>query len=305
MMRLPFAGLALSISLLGCAADDPGVVTDEAALSEGVGAAPAHEHAPRDAGNARRGGGGSPLLLWHNGEILPATKTMAIFWGSQWTSASFAGDKITGIDSFFSGWGGSNYAGTCTEYTGTNGQVTAGSTYLGNTIDTSALPSKALSTSQAVAEACKITGNNPDPDGVYFIYTATGAGQHVSYCAWHSYGTCSNGAPVQVAYMPNIDGIAGCDPQDTWTTHSQGLAALANVTAHELAEAITDPRSGGWYASSGAENGDSCAWAFPSGPATFADGSQWKLQMEWSNAAYTAGTGLPNRSGQAGCLSGL
>ena len=29
--------------------------------------------------------------------------------------------------------------------------------------------------------------------GVYFIYTSTGAG-HVSYCAWHSWGTCSNGA---------------------------------------------------------------------------------------------------------------
>src|SRR5437016_7209550 len=39
---------------------------------------------------------------------------------------------------------------------------------------------------------------------------------------------------IQVAYMPNLDGIAGCDPGDTSTGHSAGLAALGNVTSHEL-----------------------------------------------------------------------
>ncbi len=170
-------------------------------------------------------------------------------------------------------------------------------------IDTSTVPSKALTTASAVAEGCKITNDSPDPTALYLIYTATGAG-HVSYCAWHSYGTCSNGAPIQVAYMPNIDGIAGCDPQDTYGNgHSQGLAAVASVTAHELSETITDPRGAGWFDSSGAENGDKCAWSF-GGPVTLANGSTWKLQMEWSNAAYTAGTGLANLSGQKGCLQG-
>src|SRR5207302_6084929 len=131
---------------------------------------------------------------------------------------------------------------------------TGATTYLGHVIDTSAAPSKALTVGTAVAEACKITNDNPDPSGVYFLYTSTGAG-HVSYCAWHSWGNCSNGAPVQVAYMPNIDGIAGCDPQDGTTGHSAGLAALANVTSHELSEAITDPRGAGWFDGSGAENG--------------------------------------------------
>jgi len=28
------------------------------------------------------------------------------------------------------------------------------------------------------------------------------------------------------------------------------------------------------------------------------------VQGEWSNAAYTGGTGYPNRSGQRGCLDG-
>ncbi|HEX2693303.1 MAG TPA: hypothetical protein VHL12_04515 [Gemmatimonadaceae bacterium] len=240
-------------------------------------------------------------MLWHNGAILVSNKTQAIFWGPSWTTST--SDIIGGLDTFFAGFGGSNYAAASTEYTGTNGQVTTSSTYLGHVIDASAAPTRALSVTNAVAEACKVTGNNPDPNALYLIYTETGAG-HVSYCAWHSYGTCSNGAPVQVAYMPNITGIAGCDPVDTYGTgHSEGLAALANVTAHELSETITDPRNGGWYDSSGAENGDKCAWSF-TGPVTLKNGSVWKLQGEWSNNAYSAGTGYPNNSGQKGCLQG-
>jgi hypothetical protein len=105
--------------------------------------------------------------------------------------------------------------------------------------------------------------------------------------------------------MPNIDGIAGCDPVDTTTKNSQGLAAIANVTGHELLEGITDPRGTGWVDSSGAENGDKCAWSFPStnnGISTFVNGAQFKIQMEWSNAAYTNGSGELNRSGQKGCI---
>ena len=37
---------------------------------------------------------------------------------------------------------------------------------------------------------------------------------------------------------------------------------------------------------------------------TLSNGSQWKVQGEWSNNAYNAGTGYPNRSGQNGCLGG-
>jgi hypothetical protein len=240
------------------------------------------------------GGGSSPLMTYHSGIVLVTNKTQAIFWGS-WGSP---GDKITGLDAFFNGFGGSNYAGLSTEYYGTGFvHVTTSSTYLGHALDASAPPRNALSVSNAVAEACKITGNHPDPAALYLIYTSTGAG-HVSYCAWHSYGNCGGtNAPVQVAYMPNIDGIAGCSPQDTNNGHSAGLAALANVTAHELSETITDPRGGGWYDSKGAENGDKCAWTF-SGNVTLGS-TTWKLQQEWSNNAYTASSGNPR-----GCLQG-
>jgi hypothetical protein len=244
-----------------------------------------------------RGGGGSVDMTAHGGTVLTSNHTTAIFWGTSWPGST--SDIVAGIDSFFSGWGGSHMAGDSTEYSGTNGQVTSSSTYDGHVFDSTAAPSKALSVSNAVAEACKMTGNNPRSDALYLIYTDTGAG-HVSYCAWHSWGTCSNGAQVQVAYMPNITGLAGCDP-GSYAGHSEGLAALANVTSHELSEAITDPRGAGWFDSTGAENGDKCAWAF-NGNETLKNGSSWYLQGEWSNQAYDSGTGLPNRSGQKGCL---
>ena len=69
---------------------------------------------------------------------------------------------------------------------------------------------------------------------------------------------------------------------------------------------MTDPASpGAWYDGSGAENGDKCAWTFGAPSVTFSNGSMWKLQGEWSNKAFTAGTGYPNSSGQHGCLGGL
>ena len=98
--------------------------------------------------------------------------------------------------------------------------------------------------------------------------------------------------------------MPGCDPQDGSGLHSQGLAALANVSGHELSEARTDPRNGGWYDRQGAENGDKCAWTFGAPSVLFTNGTKWKVQGEWSNAAYNGGTGYPNRSGQRGCLDG-
>jgi hypothetical protein len=285
-------GLAMMAG--GCVPpDDASVEAELNGANEPPGA-----HVMGDRGNAKKGGGGSADMTYHGGPVLHANKTMAIFWGSEWSSASFQGDKVTGLDTFFGGLNGSKFAGTSTEYSDGSGHVTTSSTYLGHQLDLSAAPKRAIQVSAAVAEACAVTGNNPDPNAIYFLYTSTGAG-HVNYCAWHSHGTCSNGAPVQVAYMPNIDGIAGCDPQDSYGTgHSQGLAAVANVTSHELSEAITDPRGTGWTDSSGAEDGDKCAWTF-TGAVTLKNGSTWKLQQEWSNNAYNASQGNPR-----GCIQG-
>ncbi|HEV7206414.1 MAG TPA: hypothetical protein VGN18_17545 [Jatrophihabitans sp.] len=294
------AVLAVTVPIASSSAARPTVVADPVAHGQ------IHAKDARFAKAARPSR--TPNMTYHGGVIMPTATSTAIFWGPSWSNSTFVGDKITGLDSWYTGQSGSNYARTSDEYTGSNGQVGATLSHTGHIIDASTA-SGGGSTSvilNEVARALAANNQKPDPsgNGYYPVYTDVKRGS-AQYCAWHSSGTVS-GVRVEFAFFFNLDGDAGCDPQDSSGLHSQGLAALANVTAHELSEARSDPASpGAWYDGSGAENGDKCAWTFGAPLVTFSNGSRWKLQGEWSNAAYTGGTGYPNSSGQKGCLSGL
>jgi len=243
----------------------------------------------------------SPNMTYHGGKIMPTATTKAIFWGPSW--ATSPGDKITGIDAWYTGFGGSSYAATSDEYTGTNGVVTPVTTYQGHVIDTSASQGGG-STAVILSEVCKvITSPDTSGNGYYAVYSDTPRG-NAGYCAWHSAGTCG-GVPVQIAFFFKLDGDAGCDPKDTSGLHSQGLAALSNVSGHELSEARTDPATpGAWYDASGEENGDKCAWTYNVPLVNFSNGTQWKIQGEWSNKAYLNGSGYLNSAGERGCIAG-
>ena len=162
-------------------------------------------------------------------------------------------------------------------------------------LDTSATPSGAPSTGQVLAEVAKVTGNRPVPGAYYPVYSDQPRGS-AGYCAWHSSGTI-NGVQVEFGFFFNLDGDPGCDPQSPSSLgHSQGLAALANVSGHELSEMLTDPQLNAWYDRQGAENSDKCAWTWSG---TVAIGGQsWKIQGNWSNAAAAARTGYAN----VGCI---
>jgi hypothetical protein len=204
---------------------------------------------------------------------------------------------MSGLATFYGGIGGTNYMKTNVEYTGTNGTVGSGVSYLGTTTDLSAAPSHAPKTADILATVCRNI-SNPVANGYYPVYVDTPRG-HAGYCAWHSYGTC-NGVPVQIAFFFNLDGDGGCDPGSPASAgHSQGLAALANVSGHELSEAVTDPRNGGWWDASGAENADKCAWTFGSSLVNLG-GTSWKIQGNWSNNAYNTRSGYDG----AGCIAG-
>jgi hypothetical protein len=260
------------------------------------GQAPAHFARPSRA-----------LMSYHGGVIMPKANTFAIFRGTSW--GSYSGDKISGMDTWYQGFIGSNYAATVNEWTQSNGTHANSATgsHEGHTIDTAAETAKG-STSAVLAEVCAnlSAAQKADPEGYYPLYSDQPRG-NAGYCAWHSAGTCSGSSTtIQFAFFWKLDGDSGCDPQSAVSGESQGLTAIANVSGHELAEAMSDPDSpGAWYDASGAENGDKCAWTFGAPFVTFANGSQWKIQGEWSNAAYSSGTGYPNSSGQKGCLSGL
>jgi hypothetical protein len=245
-------------------------------------------------------------MTYHGGKIMATAVTKNIFWGTSW--GTYSGDKQTGLDTWYTGYSNSHYSGTVTEYTGTNGAVGLATTHQGHVVDTTAAVGGG-NQAAILAEVCKeITSPDAAGNGYYSVYTDLPRGS-ATYCAWHASGKCGT-TTVQFAFFWNLDGDAGCDPSDTSGLHSQGLAALANVTGHELSEARTDPSttsatgSPGWYDSSGAENGDKCAWTWGAPLISFADGTQWKVQGEWSNKAFTAGTGYANSKGQKGCIGG-
>jgi hypothetical protein len=235
-------------------------------------------HALRYKGAPKASKGGN--LIDRGGRITPASHTYAIFWGpaSAWSS-----DVVPGIGSLFGGFNRSNYLGIAQQYMR---GASISSTYEGAAFDSSAPPKKA-SASALGSEVAKVYGGRLDPAGIYFVYTSNfpnGGG----FCAWHNF-TPVNGQNVAVAYMPNTTGVAACDGGNQYgdPSHSQGLYSLANVTAHEFMEAVTDtwPAQGSlaWVDKSGLEIGDKCAWQF-AGPVTLSNGTRWQLQEEWSNA---------------------
>jgi hypothetical protein len=290
-----FAAL-LSVPLLASACVvDTSTTDDELGIDHGSEEPPDARvlHVHGASGNA---GTGSDLL-YHGGPVMAAGAAVTpIFWGKTW--GSDPQNKKGWLDTFYRGMGGSHYAGTNGEWTQSDGShVSTSFTVQAGITDTSAAPKNANRTSPILSEVCARIAN-PVANGYYPVYTDTPRG-HAGFCAWHSSGTC-NGVTVQFAFFFNLDGDAGCNPDSTSAAYSQGVAALANVSGHELSEALSDPHIDAWYDSSGAENADKCAWTFGRPLLTFSNGSQWKVQGNYSNTAAATASGYDG----AGCVDG-
>jgi hypothetical protein len=289
------AFLTLCVTLI-CAAAVAGASSATASGPPSVAAGPAFGFVPSHNANQATSSGHVFLLQWYGGPVMHSTTVVPVYWGSSWTNTSFAGDKITGLDTFYSGVGGTSYARTNGEYYDLSGNVnTADISKSANLEDSSATPSGAPSTSQVLAAVARATSNNPVPNAYYPVYSDKPRGT-AGYCAWHSTGTIK-GIRVQFGFFFNLDGDPGCDPKaPSNLNHSQGLNALANVSGHELSEMLTDPQLNAWYDQKGAENSDKCAWTFSG---TVAIGGQnWKIQGNWSNAAASTNSGYA----KGGCI---
>ena len=128
--------------------------------------------------------------------------------------------------------------------------------------------------------------------------------QNQGFCAWHDYNGDStlSGGPVTSPYgdiaFTNLPYIpdAGASCGANFVNSNGPLDGVSIVEGHEYAETSTDQNPpGGWTDSSGAENGDKCAWITPgtsggsfdlsTGHGTFA------VQTTWGNdGAGGAGT---------------
>ncbi len=280
----------------------------------------------------------SPLMVAHTNPatVMSTVVTTPIFWGSSWANTTLASDKVTGLTIWYTNLQSSHYISTVSEYTTLKHSSIAPLFVTSATSTSSSNPANVLT---QVCNALSLAKLTPTATGYYPVYTDLPRGT-ATYCAYHSAGTCG-GTPVQFAFFFNLDNDPGCDPASPYapkagTTNaqnpgsiltggsglplqSQGLAALANVSAHELMETVTDRAYftttggyfGGWYDSTGNENGDKCAWTFgPSNTTGLSAGTvsiggyNWKLQGEWSNNAQINQTGYLTTGSLKGCVTG-
>ena len=267
------AGLARAATAVALAAGLASIVSVQGAGASGASTHSLHTRGLKTATSTSN-------LIDHHGEILPASKTVLVFWGP---SSAWSKDVVTGLQGLFAGFNGSKYLGIAEQYMR---GASISSSYTKTYFDSSIPPGK-VSPSTLGNEVVKVLGGsaNVDTSTLYLVYTSNFP-RGGNFCAWHSFASSTNGN-FPVAYMPNTTGVAGCDPGNSWNlSGSEGLRSLANVSSHEFMETVTDalPANAtyGWIDSSGSEIGDKCAWQF-SAPVTVG-GTAWQLQEEWSNA---------------------
>jgi hypothetical protein len=221
-------------------------------------------------------------LVYGGGKLLVHSVTYAIFWGP---TADFPSDLQDGMTALLSGLSGSSYLATANQYLGT----TATTTFAGSLEDLSAPPKNGPNTSAIVDEVAKVLASyalSPNPNAVYLVYTSNLP--KVNYCAWHASGAI-NSTTVQVAYLPNTANTTGCYPTTGWfsglTNWSYGTRSIADNTAHEFMESITDPvPPTGWVDGNGLEIGDKCNFVYLA-PVTLSVHNVWQIQSMWSDAA--------------------
>ena len=224
----------------------------------------------------------SSPLIDHGGKVLSSSSTYAIWWGN----SGFPADEQTAIPSLLQGFGGSGYLATAGQYLRGD---TPTSTYIHAYADLSAPPAHGPSVNTIVNEVASVlTAHHltPDPNAIYFVFTSNFP--KLNYCAWHSAGSISS-VTVQVAYVPNTTGVTGCALPGGYTANNgltQGTQSIADSTAHEFMEAVTDPvPTSGWADKNGLEIADKCETSYGSLVTLNNAKTSWQLQGEWSNTA--------------------
>jgi hypothetical protein len=203
----------------------------------------------------------------HGGQVI-TTPTVYVIWYGNWAQGNgtdtAAGQQI--VTDFFTAIGGSPYYKINTTYTGSG--ITGNVIYGGAT--SVAYPYGASLTDaniQTIVSDAIVGGHLPnDAAGLYFVLTSSdvneSSGFCTQYCGWHSWGTIS-GSNHRYGFIGNAARcITGCAAQSVGPNGNAGVDGMVSVLAHELEEAATDPDGKTWYARSGAENGDDCAWTF-------------------------------------------
>ena len=247
------------------------------------------------------------------------TRTVDTFSGDPKGVAPYLQDLMAGL-----GTTGDNWSGVVTEFCD---QLALGATVCGsqdvrnragfpaktgilagvwydNSTNTSEATSATTASQSALAaeavKAAKYFGNGSQAANIttqYVIVSPTGTHPNgfnystTGWCAWHSYkadATVGNVAYTNLPYIPDMGASCGANFVNAGVAGT--LDGVSIVEGHELAETQTDQwpgTGGGYYDSSGYENGDKCSWTSPTdsrngGNITLTTGV-FAMQGTWSN----------------------
>jgi len=148
-------------------------------------------------------------------------------------------------------------------------------------VDESTASPAAATPAQLGTEAVRAAGHfgnttasaNRDAQYVVLSPTGTSPDNYLSqgFCAWHDYngdsyvGVSSPYGDIAFTNFPYVtDAGASCGANFVNSGSGGTDDGITIVEGHEYAETVTDQNpAGGWTDSSGAENGDKCAWVTP------------------------------------------
>jgi len=228
-------------------------------------------------------------LTYHGGPVQTSPKIYVVYWGSSWNSSTGDPKGVRArANAFFGVIGGSKWLNSVTQYTESNGQHVgnAAGSFVGSYVDTSSSPPSRPTQSQLAAEAAKAAAHYGDysASASYVVALPHGirpSGFGSQYCAWHSSTSVSGKGTIAYTndpYLPDVGYSCGAGSVNNPGT----LDGITIVYGHEQGETETDPQpNSGWLDSSGAENGDKCAWT---GLENNPNAGGYPTQPLWSNA---------------------
>ncbi len=212
--------------------------------------------------------GSRTKLSYHGGPVF-GTPSVYVIWYGSWSQSNgtdnAAGQQI--IRDFFSAIGGSPYFKINASYLGSSTAISGNVTWTGSEFNDGYKYGTSLTDAniQSIVADAIAGGMTKDANGIYFVMTSSdvnaSSGFCTQYCGWHTHGTIA-GSSLAYAFIGNAARcITSCAAHSTSPNGNAGVDGMISVTAHELEEATTDTNAG-WYARSGSENGDDCAWTF-------------------------------------------
>jgi hypothetical protein len=206
-------------------------------------------------------------IKYHSGPVMTSTGGLNVYliWYGNWSGNT--GTSI--VPDFVNNLGGSPYWNiNTTYYDASSAHIKNIVTLKGQTTDSYSQGTTLTDAAVfSVVKSAIASGALPtDPNAVYMVLTSKdvneSSGFCTQYCGWHTNGSY-NSATIKYSFVGDASRcITSCAAQSAGPNGNAGVDGMISVMAHELEEAATDPTGAGWYFSTGAENGDKCAWTF-------------------------------------------